>query len=249
MRFCSAHGLAEGLSPRVRGNRFLRSSAAAAPGSIPARAGEPGPGALSNSGAEVYPRACGGTRMIRSLTSSGGRLSPRVRGNRFLRSSAAAAPGSIPARAGEPGPGALSNSGAEVYPRACGGTRMIRSLTSSGGRLSPRVRGNPLGFCQGPAVVWSIPARAGEPAGCGRRRPATWVYPRACGGTPKPFVIGAPSPGLSPRVRGNPRFSLPPSSMSRSIPARAGEPQGCDFPFSSSGVYPRACGGTGQARP
>ena len=32
-----------------------------------------------------------------------------------------------------------------------------------------------------------------------------WVYPRVCGGTGKEEWVGADDPGLSPRVRGNPK--------------------------------------------
>ena len=50
--------------------------------------------------------------------------------------------------------------------------------------------------------------------------------------------------GLSPRVRGNPRSLLISISSSRSIPARAGEPDLICPMRCPSKVYPRACGGT-----
>ena len=57
--------LAEGLSPRVRGNLSRRLMRAPAPGSIPASAGEP-PRAIGPSApAGVYPRECGGTSAAR----------------------------------------------------------------------------------------------------------------------------------------------------------------------------------------
>ena len=55
--------------------------------------------------------------------------------------------------------------------------------------------------------------------------------------------------GLSPRMRGNPHFGVWAYSLSRSIPAYAGEP----IPIATSAgmrqVYPRVCGGTPARRP
>ena len=70
---------------------------------------------------------------------------------------------SIPARAGEP-PGMCGwMLQAGVYPRACGGTHDRRMVAILEAGLSPRVRGNQkqVLYCMG--VLWSIPARAGEP--------------------------------------------------------------------------------------
>ena len=50
------------------------------------------------------------------------------------------------------------------------------------------------------------------------------VYPRVCGGTQLPTLTGQVLHGLSPRVRGNPAFTLFRSAAARSIPACAGEP-------------------------
>ena len=95
-----------------------------------------------------------------------------------------------------------------------------------------------------PVPVGSIPARAGEPrfgTPCVAR---VGVYPRACGGTSLASALTRRPTGLSPRVRGNlPRQSYRPA-VSRSIPARAGEPLTRCQPYSLSTVYPRACGGT-----
>ena len=74
--------MAQGLSPRVRGNPFLGSKGHSISGSIPARAGEPLGGALTILILPVYPRACGGTyagELVQNVVKG---LSPRVRGNR-----------------------------------------------------------------------------------------------------------------------------------------------------------------------
>ena len=52
------------------------------------------------------------------------------------------------------------------------------------------------------------------------------------------------TPGLSPRVRGNPSAIRLTVCGWRSIPARAGEPRVDGGLVLVVGVYPRACGGT-----
>ena len=84
----------------------------------------------------------------------------------------------------------------------------------------------------------SIPARAGEPDGCGWVGTVVWrrVYPRACGGTAAGSV---PSPGGSiPARAGEPNVNA--MASTRSIPARAGEPR----PFVLSPI----CGGSVPGR-
>ena len=90
----------------------------------------------------------------------------------------------------------------------------------------------------------SIPASAGEPwARLGRPgRPE--VYPRECGGTVHEPVEAFENVGLSPRVRGNPKYPLHPSGQGRSIPASAGEPHHHKTRTCKNSVYPRECGGT-----
>ena len=115
----------------------------------------------------------------------------------------------------------------------------------------------------------SIPARAGEPGwnaakrrhhrvyprACGGTSGAitvcatsagitTWVYPRACGGTAVISSSASEKEGLSPRVRGNRLLMNLGALVTRSIPARAGEPDGVIFSLDTGPVYPRACGGT-----
>ena len=72
-------------------------------------------------------------------------------------------------------------------------------------------------------MLGSIPACAGEAAGCNRTDGPGPVYPRVCGGS----VLGSEQPvkqlGLSPRVRGK-RIPVISCALSgRSIPACAGE--------------------------
>ena len=112
-----------GLSPRVRGNP-----------------GEPGGRHLP---AKVYPRVCGGTGVFLPAAGTAQGLSPRVRGNLPTASASAGLRRSIPACAGEPHRHIVTRPASSVYPRVCGGTRVIRPSVLLLLGLSPRVRGNP----------------------------------------------------------------------------------------------------------
>ena len=74
--------LAEGLSPRVRGNHAFVQVDIPQQGSIPACAGEPYQTDRQKCYAGVYPRVCGGTAQVRPTPADADGLSPRVRGNR-----------------------------------------------------------------------------------------------------------------------------------------------------------------------
>ena len=233
-----------GLSPRVRGNPKRGGPPHAGDGSIPACAGEPtGTGPTRPSGT-VYPRVCGGTSTSFSRLMLLWGLSPRVRGNHDLAKEGGAHKGSIPACAGEPSRGGRTPGLGRVYPRVCGGTVESSGMPSGYPGLSPRVRGNLTaallpGMCTG-----SIPACAGEPSCAPGAAPARAVYPRVCGGTASPAPAGRGEAGLSPRVRGNRTIVRYSDEANRSIPACAGEPSVRPVEPSSSGVYPRVCGGT-----
>ena len=141
------HPVDEGLSPRMRGNRFFKPMPEITGGSIPAHAGEPGSYGSSEAPPRVYPRACGGTlvswlrsEQLACYVPEG--LSPRMRGNpvrsgrgrqyhgsipahagdRGQVHGGAAVEGSIPAHAGEPLKHWTGYLAVGVYPRACGGT-------------------------------------------------------------------------------------------------------------------------------
>ena len=63
------------------------------------------------------------------------------------------------------------------------------------------------------------------------------------------FFSVAPSPGLSPRVRGNPSTLWLGLAIIGSIPACAGEPVRDRKKSSARWVYPRVCGGTLTTNP
>ena len=253
-----------GLSPRVRGNPSHPASGRGPCGSIPACAGEPYPICETASRTRVYPRVCGGTIARFATTTHALGLSPRVRGNHAGMVSRDICIGSIPACAGEPHQGCARNELVWVYPRVCGGTENGPGATCLISGLSPRVRGNRTATfpCASPEGLsprvrgnrfddarlkcghGSIPACAGEPPSRTHRHTTRRVYPRVCGGTPRPNSAQAMRQGLSPRVRGNPLADLTIGHYQGSIPACAGEPVKSLSRLTPYWVYPRVCGGT-----
>jgi len=213
-----------GLSPLARGNLPTCTVQTAAPGSIPACAGEPTRMRCAKPPTRVYPRLRGGTkRHVQRVNALEG-LSPLARGNRARELGHKRARGSIPACAGEPAPIPPSKPPTGVYPRLRGGTSVHYHDPASAEGLSPLARGNQPG------------------SGCCDAR---WrVYPRLRGGTTliEGAVIG--EWGLSPLARGNrPRWTSAAGSAG-SIPACAGEPYTTSAPALRIGVYPRLRGGT-----
>ena len=171
-------------------------------------------------------------------------LSPRLRGNLIMLRASSRVAGSIPAPAGEPCRYATGCAPARVYPRACGGTAPIVPPGCDIEGLSPRLRGNQVGYIRRVGRPGSIPAPAGEPPAISPPPTIGTVYPRACGGTRSSRRAPMSTAGLSPRLRGNPVPFAPSVPATRSIPAPAGEPA---LPVSTCilcRVYPRACGGT-----
>src|SRR5690554_4066793 len=130
----------------------------------------------------------------------------------------------IPASAGEPGPAARCSAVPRDYPRVCGGTRRKTLCRTSIAGLSPRLRGNPAVSSEIGCPSRTIPASAGEPAAYGADRCQREDYPRVCGGTDGLGRFGRRLEGLSPRLRGNPAHAYSAPSISRTIPASAGEP-------------------------
>ena len=141
--------VANGLSPRMRGNQPLCRPRQTASGSIPAYAGEPRRTALPWWPPPVYPRVCGGTRPTRSPGKASAGLSPRMRGNPDASKSRCSATRSIPAYAGEPHTSGGRCLRIWVYPRVCGGTVGYRMAVKASSGLSPRMRGNLGGSARG----------------------------------------------------------------------------------------------------
>ena len=217
---------AQGLSPRVRGNRPPGILRPRRNGSIPACAGEPATRRSALSPTAVYPRVCGGTLLIGAAVLLAIGLSPRVRGNPPGKGVPVGVVRSIPACAGEPNRVQIHQRHHPVYPRVCGGTAIVASTWAFRCGLSPRVRGNP------PAAE--------------RTMTTTRSIPACAGGTASSALAMLERIGLSPRVRGNHRPVDRACRHRGSIPACAGEPRARSCGGAGSAVYPRVCGGTAQ---
>ena len=131
----------------------------------------------------------------------------------------------------------------------CGGTVVGVDPEQAARGLSPRVRGNPLEAQVLEYPLGSIPTCAGEPRYLGDGHHGRTVYPHVCGGTFISFWRPGWSPGLSPRVRGNPVEVCPGPVCPRSIPTCAGEPAFGGQMKKVNTVYPHVCGGTGHRCP
>ena len=234
----------EGLSPRLRGNRWCRYCQPRPAGSIPAPAGEPLRKRLHIEHMEVYPRACGGTIEVGHAIPLPSGLSPRLRGNPPQGSGQSSVRRSIPAPAGEPPAETTTLTQTPVYPRACGGTHLTSYDQKIAYGLSPRLRGNRVHVGVGVGASGSIPAPAGEPLSITTKLDSGRVYPRACGGTVVSVLGAFPVGGLSPRLRGNRIYNTGSGDLIGSIPAPAGEPLPTRTLVIAPRVYPRACGGT-----
>ncbi len=141
----------KGLSPRVRGNPSAGSRWSCFQRSIPAGAGEPLNVHPTRHRIKVYPRGCGGTPRHHLGANGMVGLSPRVRGNPLGNVFCGPKERSIPAGAGEPALSWRSPTSIMVYPRGCGGTKLIAEHVTAGRGLSPRVRGNHCNPFAGPA--------------------------------------------------------------------------------------------------
>ena len=106
------------------------------------------------------------------------------------------------------------------------------------------MRGNPAEAGRRLVGEGTIPADAGEPHATASGQMAHRDYPRGCGGTVPRVAARIAVVGLSPRMRGN-RVALGQADAAQgTIPADAGEPRSPAASPSTSGDYPRGCGGT-----
>ena len=97
---------------------------------------------------------------------------------------------------------------------------------------------------ESPPLAGSIPAWAGEPTSVTLSQGFGLVYPRVGGGTRKSVDGDSYGQGLSPRGRGNLLTTDTGATVTRSIPAWAGEPESRRGWPAVSRVYPRVGGGT-----
>ncbi len=135
-----------GLSPRVRGNRFLSQEQDEVSRSIPACTGKPADVGCIGVTSWVYPRVYGETLSWRYIKPHIEGLSPRVRGNQCHLETILRSRRSIPACTGKPVSSCPECTSPKVYPRVYGETGVRSGTAISMPGLSPRVRGNLLLF-------------------------------------------------------------------------------------------------------
>ncbi len=238
----------KGRSPRARGSPVPGVHHHASRGSIPACAGEPGARTAARSRSRVDPRLRGGAVVPAPAARARSGRSPRARGSREVRVRVAAAPGSIPACAGEPRGNPRRRAAAWVDPRVRGGAEAERRHLEDVAGRSPRARGSRRAEVEALGRLRSIPACAGEPRSPARGSSGRRVDPRVRGGASAPSTTSFADVGRSPRARGSRRTPPPTSPPPRSIPACAGEPRSRCTAAARSRVDPRVRGGAGAAR-
>ena len=253
-----------GLSPRGRGNRSLGLPRRRLGRSIPAWAGQPKYPPAPRNVHKVYPRVGGATAGLPPPPVQTDGLSPRGRGNRYVKAIRTMMAGSIPAWAGQPLLAPEMGCLVQVYPRVGGATNAKPATGKHGSGLSPRGRGNRGGWLSGeladglsprgrgnrPHLTVTCRNRGSIPAWAGQPRPILCqqipipVYPRVGGATRTLLSVGRGHTGLSPRGRGNRCWALIGPRPVRSIPAWAGQPA-TRLPISpANSVYPRVGGAT-----
>ena len=234
-----------GLSPHARGNPHHQTELRGPDRSIPARAGQP-PAAASIPPSEwVYPRTRGATASFAFVACPTTGLSPHARGNPGMPNLLQGTLRSIPARAGQPAGGTPCPNTRGVYPRTRGATASDPTHQRRRRGLSPHARGNPQVSLGGDHSLGSIPARAGQPSGVRTRCEHSRVYPRTRGATLPEKSTTPAADGLSPHARGNLDRDSRNLGITRSIPARAGQPYAWRDMEDDDTVYPRTRGATG----
>ena len=240
--------IAEGLSPRGRGNPHDATGPHVPDGSIPAWAGQPFSPTSCRSASAVYPRVGGATIAPGCSGVVVAGLSPRGRGNPDHQPCPWRRERSIPAWAGQPPVNGSRPASSAVYPRVGGATGLAQWSAHHPRDLSPRGRGNHHPPSHGMRSTRSIPAWAGQPSLSSPNSDSAAVYPRVGGATFRIYLITYYYSGLSPRGRGNRLVGFAWSLVCGSIPAWAGQPNNRVPARPNTSVYPRVGGATGPAR-
>ena len=234
----------KGLSPLARGNHVRLGTYCPSLGPIPARAGQPPIIRMGRSPMRAYPRSRGATSGRSKLTARLKGLSPLARGNLELLLRRRAAPGPIPARAGQPRWPRQGSRLQGAYPRSRGATYGTAPALGMITGLSPLARGNLLRHAVERLQVGPIPARAGQPAASASLRTGWWAYPRSRGATELDALDKTIMRGLSPLARGNRGRHHPGGARGGPIPARAGQPASRAPSARRPWAYPRSRGAT-----
>ena len=234
---------AAGSSPRVRGTQDGRRVAGAVDRFIPAGAGNTARWAPGRRRGSVHPRGCGEHALSFSGDTTAHGSSPRVRGTLVEVAGFGGGGRFIPAGAGNTPRSMAFQRVATVHPRGCGEHCLLVASGPPGSGSSPRVRGTRARGRTGICRERFIPAGAGNTASRQGRPMCATVHPRGCGEHVSGQGRERGFDGSSPRVRGTPPASRGYSSVSRFIPAGAGNTcLDSGVAFQCSGSSPRVRG-------
>ena len=151
-----------GSSPRMRGTLIVFAGAGWRKGLIPAHAGNTSRRPLRTSTDRAHPRACGEHSTIRRLRHADKGSSPRMRGTQVAGGTRYAAPGLIPAHAGNTPPLTGTRVTPGAHPRACGEHVCDAPSDPAQRGSSPRMRGTRRTWRRTAAPSGLIPAHAGN---------------------------------------------------------------------------------------
>ena len=211
-----------GSSPLARGTLEHRPHIKAAPGLIPARAGNT---SFPNDGAGIpwaHPRSRGEHEPCLCTQGSRRGSSPLARGTRSRPATPTSKSGLIPARAGNtwcwyteaPVTGAHPRSRGEHMALSAGARRVSGS--------SPLARGTPGADELITPLNGLIPARAGNTRWSPTRTMSSWAHPRSRGEHSGHESVGCHLEGSSPLARGTRELVHDQKVQAGLIPARAG---------------------------
>ena len=209
---------------------------------IPAHAGQTCGRGRNRRPAPDHPRACGANVGSCASNIIGFGSSPRMRGKQRPVAPKRVAVRIIPAHAGQTSRSVACLHCGTDHPRACG----ANSCDAASGRIvtgsSPRMRGKPAAQFDLQGVARIIPAHAGQTPRCRSSYARLPDHPRACGANHQQPRHGERSHGSSPRMRGKPRGYPCLFSVTRIIPAHAGQTWRTLLAICSPSDHPRACG-------
>ena len=238
-----------GSSPRARGTRTHAGGPRHGGRFIPACAGNTRSISACASSGSVHPRVRGEHEQLARIPKQPFGSSPRARGTRHRFGGRVRLRRFIPACAGNTGSPQHCSGRRAVHPRVRGEHFFVVKVSSLSGGSSPRARGTPLERDLALLRARFIPACAGNTACCDRRRGAAPVHPRVRGEHVTRQRSRQWCVGSSPRARGTPGLPGSGKTLSRFIPACAGNTPTTRRADAGAPVHPRVRGEHRNARP
>ena len=169
---------------------------------IPADARSTDLGARYSRRIQDHPRGCGEHKslVVRIAWNPGSSL--RMRGTLAGTHHVRAAPGIIPADAGNTPTSHLSARHMRDHPRGCGEHQSSVAFFQNSLGSSPRMRGAPIIWAAMYRILRIIPADAGSTSKPNRKHRSPEDHPRGCGEHRPRRRVPAAARGSSPRMRG-----------------------------------------------